>query len=340
MPKTAFTRELASNFARIALDNVGRRYPYKLEHMMSGPDDLAGPEDLHPVFCSSYDWHSSVHMHWLLVRMLGLVPDLDAAPRIRAVLDANLTPAGIEAELAYLQHPAAATFERPYGWAWVLRLQAELDELRDYDSAAARWADACAPLATYLAGQLAAYLDIADFPIRAGTHANSAFALLMAWRYARTDGHAVLRRAIVRRAHRWFGHDQHYPARYEPGGDDFLSGGLMEAALMQAVTERGAFAEWWQLFSPSEADLATWLVPVCVTDRRDPKMTHLDGLNLSRAWCWRLLEPSLPEHLRPWAISAWSDHLEASLAQATEAGYASTHWLATFALLALTEARG
>lgn len=340
MPRTVFTRELANRFAGIALDNVVRRYPYKVDHVMTGPDDLADPADLHPVFASSYDWHSSVHMHWLLVRLLSLVPDLDAAPRIRAHLDATLAPDGIAAEIAYLARPAAATFERPYGWAWALRLQAELGELRDYDSGAARWADACAPLALHLAERLIAYLDLADFPIRTGTHANSAFALLMAWHYARGDGHPALRRAIVRRAHRWFGHDQHYPARYEPGGDDFLSGGLVEAALMQAVMDGCAFDEWWHLFAPAQAELATWLVPVAVTDRSDPKMTHLDGLNLSRAWCWRRLEPSLPDHLRPWAVCAWSDHLEASLSQATEAGYASTHWLATFALLALTEGRG
>ncbi|WP_342052588.1 MULTISPECIES: DUF2891 domain-containing protein [unclassified Cupriavidus] len=329
--------DTAARFARVALDNVVRRYPYKVDHLMTGPDDIAEPVAMHPVFYGSYDWHSSVHMHWLLVRVLALRPTLDIATEIRATLDAQLRPDAIATELAYFEHGGASTFERPYGWAWVLRLQAELHTLAASDPQARRWADACAPLATYLAQRLIDYLDIADFPIRAGTHANSAFALIMAWSYANTDSHPALKRAIVRRAHRWFGHDQRYPARYEPGGDEFLSGGMTEAVLMRYVLDGCEFDEWWGLFAPTQADLATWMTPVMVSDRSDPKLSHLDGLNLSRAWCWRLLAPALPEPMQPLAVRAWSAHLEASLSQAADGHYVATHWLASFALLALAD---
>ncbi len=229
MGRLALDRETARSFARVALDNILRRYPYKLDHMMASAGDLAEPAAWHPVFCGSYDWHSSVHMHWLLVRLLALSPDLEEAPRIRETLDAQLRPEHIAVELAYFQRPHSRTFERPYGWGWMLKLQAELLALARQDAQAATWAEACAPLASHLSRQLADFLDAAVFPVRTGTHYNSAFALVMAMAYARTHQDLTLRRAIVRRAHRWFGHDQKYPARYEPGGDEFLSGGLTEA---------------------------------------------------------------------------------------------------------------
>lgn len=327
----------AERFALVALENIVRPYPYKVDHLMMDAGDLAAPAALHPVFYGSYDWHSSVHMHWLLVRLLALRPDMPIGARIRDTLDAQFRPEAIATELAYFERPSSRTFERPYGWAWMLRLQAELAGLASRDAQAARWASACAPLSDHLALRLLDYIDIADFPIRTGTHFNSAFALVMALFYAKKDQHPALRKSIVRRAHRWFGHDQRYPARYEPGGDEFLSGGLMEAVLMQQVLDDCDFSEWWELFAPGQAELGTWLTPVVVADRTDPKMSHLDGLNLSRAWCWRLLGPALPAPLQPFAVRAWSDHLEASLPQAVEGHYVATHWLATFALLALED---
>lgn len=340
MGRSALDRETARSFARVAMDNVLRRYPYKVDHMMAGAGDVAEPATWHPVFCGSYDWHSSVHMHWLLVRLLALFPDLEETPRIRETLDAQLRPQGIAVELDYFHRPGSRTFERPYGWGWMLKLQAELLALSQHDAQAAGWAAACAPLASHLARQLAEFLDAADFPVRTGTHFNSAFALVMALAYARTQQDPALRRAIVRRAHRWFAHDRKYPARYEPGGDEFLSGGMTEAVLMHAVMDGSAFAEWWELFVPAQVELANWLTPVEVGNRSDPKTSHLDGLNLSRAWCWRLLEPALPGPLRPLAVRAWSDHIDASLPQAVEGQYVSTHWLASFAVLALAEPVG
>ncbi len=337
MTHTQLDDATAERFAQVALENIVRPYPYKVDHLMVDADDLAAPSALHPVFYGSYDWHSSVHMHWLLVRLLALRPHLPSAARIHDTLDAQLRPEAIATEVDYFARPGSRTFERPYGWAWVLRLQAELAALGQQDAQAARWATICAPLADHLAQRLADYIDIADFPIRTGTHFNSAFALVMALYYARTDQHPALRKSIVRRAHRWFGHDQRYPARYEPGGDEFLSGGLMEAVLMRQVMDDRAFAEWWEMFAPGQIELGTWLTPVAVADHTDPKMSHLDGLNLSRAWCWRLLGPALPISLQPLAVRAWSDHLETSLPQAIDGHYVATHWLATFALLALED---
>lgn len=338
MTHTLLDDNTAEGFARVALDNIVRPYPYKLDHLMTRAGDLAEPAVAHPVFYGSYDWHSSVHMHWLLVRLLATRPGLPIAPQIRQTLDAQLRPEALATELAYFERPGSRTFERPYGWAWVLRLQSELTLLGAGDPQAARWAAACAPLADHLALRLIDTIEIADFPVRTGTHFNSAFSLVMALHFARSTQHLALRKAIVRRAHRWFGHDQRYPARYEPGGDEFLSGGLIEAVLMQQVTDDDcSFADWWEIFSPWQAELATWLTPVTVADRTDPKMSHLNGLNLSRAWCWRLLGPALPPTLQPLAVRAWSDHLEASLPQAVGGHYVATHWLATFALLALED---
>lgn len=337
MTHTLLDDRTADRFAQVALDNIVRLYPYKIDHLMVDANDLVAPSVVHPVFYGSYDWHSSVHMHWLLVRLLALRPGLAIAGRIREALDAQLRPEAMAAELAYFDRAGSRTFERPYGWAWLLRLQAELQGLGQKDEQAARWAAACAPLANHLAQRLIDYIDVADFPIRTGTHFNSAFALVMALFYAKQTQHLALRKAIVRRAHRWFAHDQRYPARYEPGGDEFLSGGLLEAVLMRQVMDDCGFSEWWDLFAPGQADMGTWLTPVAVADRTDPKMSHLDGLNLSRAWCWRLLGPALPATLQPLAVRAWSDHLEVSLPQAVDGHYVATHWLATFALLALED---
>lgn len=340
MGRSALDRGTARSFARVALDNILRRYPYKVDHMMSAAGDVAEPATWHPAFYGSYDWHSSVHMHWLLARLLALYPDLEEAAEVRDTLDAQLRPQHIAVELDYFHRPGSRTFERPYGWGWVLKLQAELLALAPQDPRAAAWAEACAPLAAHLSRQLAEFLDAADFPVRTGTHFNSAFACVMALAYARATQDTALRRAIVRRAHRWFGHDRSYPARYEPGGDEFLSGGMTEAVLMHAVMDDGAFGQWWEVFVPGAAELANWLTPVEVGNRSDPKTSHLDGLNLSRAWCWRLLEPVLPEPLRPQAVRAWSDHIEASLPYAVGGEYVSTHWLASFAVLAMAEPVG
>ena len=330
-----FTAEIAERFARVALANVRSEYPFHAAVLMSSDADARTPRSLHPAFFGSYDWHSCVHMHWTLARCLRRLTDIASAAAIAAHFDARLTPGAILAELAFFRAPGRASFERPYGWGWLLKLQAELHVLREQRADAARWYESLAPVAEEIAARLLAYLPRQTYPVRAGTHGNSAFALLLALDYARAVQHRALHQQISRSAHEWFGRDARYPAHYEPGGDDFLSGGLVEAALMARVIDGCDYADWWHQFRPS--DLAPWLQAVAVSDASDPKIVHLHGLNLSRAWCWKNLLTILPDEDRALANRAIGVHIDASLASATEGDYVGKHWLASFALLALDE---
>jgi hypothetical protein len=321
--------------AATALTNVGTEYPFHLTHLAHGDADLRPPRQLHPLFHGAYDWHSCAHMHWTLARCLRLGMNGETAAAAIAHFDTRFTAAAASGECAYFAAAGRATFERPYGWGWLLLLAAELDALGTTLPAAARWRDALAPLSSLIAARLLAWLPRAEFPVRAGTHGNSAFALLLARQYARHRDPA-LDAAIEGRARRWFEADRRYPADYEPGGDDFLSGGLCEALLMARVLPPTDWLRWWSAFAPDQAALRTWLAPVRVADPADAKIVHLHGLNLSRAWCWRGLLPSLPPPLREAAAQAADAHLRASLAAATEGDYVGTHWLASFALLATT----
>jgi hypothetical protein len=320
--------------AATALANVGLAYPFHLVHLLRSEADLQAPRRLHPVFGAGYDWHSCVHMHWTLARCLRLWPDLAAAAAIGAHFDARFTAANVAAECEYFAGSGRGTFERPYGWGWLLLLWCELDALAARRGQAGRWRDALAPLAVLIADRLAAWLPRAEFPVRAGTHGNSAFALILALPYTRRRAMAALEAGIGDRARRWFGPDRGYPAEYEPSGDDFLSGGLCEALLMARVLRPSEWEAWWAGFTPSGAGLARWRQPVAVSDATDAKIVHLHGLNLSRAWCWRQLQPVLPASLQPAAAQSARAHLRASLAAATDGDYVGTHWLASFALLA------
>lgn len=330
------TTTLAAAFARTGLDNINREYPHKVDHVLAAAATLPAPRGMHPVFFGSYDWHSCVHIHWLLVRLLRLQPELTEAVAIVQVMDQRFTEENVAAEVAYFQDPAQRTFERPYGWSWLLKLQTELRLLGRQDNAWAHWAERMQPLADVIESRYLSFLPRADFPVRAGTHGNSAFGLLFPLNYARVADRPALESIICERALGWFEQDHDYPARYEPSGEDFLSGGLMEAALM-ARLPRFDFGAWWQGFCPAKTELRSWLEPVSVSDPSDPRLAHLDGLNLSRAWCWNILGASLPPDALAAALAAASAHLNASLSQTTKGDYAGTHWLASFALLALTE---
>lgn len=319
----------AAELAQCALSAVQTRFPHKLDHLILDADDRALPEDMHPVFDGSYDWHSSVHMHWSLLRLRGHVPALRQA--IDTQFDGHFTPQRVEVERRYAAAPGRASFERPYGWAWLLKLQAELQAASG--GRVAVWADALAPLSTDVAGRFAGFLGRSHYPVRAGTHANSAFAMLLARDYAlqAQDGHLL--DTIDRTARLWFGPDRDWPARYEPGGADFLSPGLVEALLMQRVlgTE---FAAWWDAFAPSPGDIAAWWAPARVADRADPQLVHLDGLNLSRAWCLRALSGAMSPSQGTRARKAADAHWQAAWPHVTTGDFAATHWLVSFALLA------
>ncbi len=311
------TLELAERFARLTLGHVGREYPHILVHVMGGPEDLR-PSALHPIFYGSLDWHSCVHGWWQLVRLLRLFPDFAAAAEIRVRATALFTPEKVAGETAYFErHPS---FERPYGWAWFLALHGEMTR---HD---APWANAVEPLARRIAGGLGEYLERLDYPVRHGVHSNTAFALILAHEWATTHDEALARKIAVR-AEAWFGDDRACPA-VEPSGNDFLSPTLTEALLMRRVLPAATFPAWLATFLP---DVPPSLqAPARVSDRTDGQIAHLDGLNLSRAWCLRGLVPHLPH-----AEEAAERHLEAAMPHLAD-DYMGEHWLATFALLALT----
>ena len=307
--------DTARGLARVALANVARAYPHKLDHLLASPDEQLDHRRIHPAFFGSYDWHSAVHMHWSLARIWKLFPKLPDTQAIGELLDEHLSVPSIAAELAYFRSPAGRTFERPYGWAWLLKLQAEL--------AGTRWEKAVAALAAELAGRLARYLQ-APYPVRAGSHGNSAFACVIALDYAWAAGDNALSAAIARAAHTWYLQDRQAPLAYEPSLDDFLSPSLIEALLMQEVLPHERFGPWKSAFLP--AGIGPLAEPARGFDRADAKQVHLDGLSLSRAWCLRRL--GYPEPA--------GRHLAEALPHVA-ADYVGAHWLASFALLALTE---
>jgi hypothetical protein len=327
------TLELASRFARIALGHVTREYPNKPGHILRGPQDARTPRELHPLFFGSFDWHSCVHGYWLLCRLFRRFPELPERGEIRSLLERQFTPANVAAELAYFE--AADAFERPYGWAWLLMLASEL-ELQE-DAAARRCGGALAPLAEYLAARLLAFLPVATYPVRSGAHFNSAFATTLAWEYARVPGNDALKEAVREKARAWFERDADCQA-WEPSGDDFLSPALMEALVMQRTSPREEFAIWFDRFLPriEARSPAALFEPATVSDRTDGKIAHLDGLNFSRAWCWRSLAAAFAENdpRREVALAAAEAHIAASLPHVAD-DYAGEHWLATFATLAL-----
>jgi hypothetical protein len=331
------TPELAARFAAVALDNIAREYPNQPGHVQAGPDDLRPTRELHPSFHGSYDWHSCVHMHWLLARLRRTFPALPQRAAIDAAFDRSFAPEAIAGELAYLERPHTQSFERTYGWAWLLKLASELAEAPDPQ--ARRWAGEIAPLATAFVKRYQAFLPKARYPIRHGNHPNSAFGLGFALEYARTAGEEALERLCVATALAWFGTDRDAPAAWEPCGADFLSPSLMEANLMRQVLPAEGFADWLAAFLPGLARgvPAGLFTPVKVADRADPQIVHLDGLNLSRAWCLRAIARALPEgdSRAPVLHAAADAHLAAGMTGLGSGEFVGEHWLATFAVLAL-----
>lgn len=327
------TPELASKFARIALGHVTREYPNKLDHVLESEADAQGVKDLHPVFFGSFDWHSCVHGYWLLASLLRLHPEIPEADEIRALFDEMLTPLKVAGELHYLQRPSARGFERPYGWGWLLKLQAELNAAEHH-----RWAAALRPLAEAFADRFRAFLPNAVYPIRTGVHSSTAFALALAHDYAESAGDEALMAQMRERARGWYLADRD-AAAWEPSLDDFLSPTLMEAECLRRFLPAEEFAAWLKAFLPraAEGEPASLFAPATVPDRSDGKIAHLDGLNFSRAWCWREIAAALPpgHPMGAEAEAAAARHLAASLPHVA-GDYMGEHWLASFALLALT----
>jgi hypothetical protein len=330
----------AERFAGLALSCVDREFPNKPEQVLESADDARVPKQFHPAFYGCYDWHSSVHGHWLLVRLLRTHPEIASAARARTVLDAHLTPDAIAAETRYLDQKSNRAFERPYGWAWALRLAADLAAMSRDDPQAQAWSERFRPLADGLVERYVAYLPKLTHPIRTGVHPNTAFAIALAIDYARAARREDFERVLLSRSHFYYGEDRACPLAYEPSGEDFLSPCLAEADLMRRVLPPREFARWLHGFLPQLSKAkALRLTPAVVTDPTDPKLVHLDGLNLSRAWMLRGIASGLPAKDSRRAIlqRAADAHASAGLARVSSGNYEGEHWLASFAVYLLTE---
>jgi len=336
---SALTRDQASAFARLALKGVDQEFPNKPEHVLGGPGDVKGPKALHPAFFGCYDWHSSVHGHWMLARLLRLFPGLPEAGTIRGVLNDHLTAEKLQAEADYFARKEGKTFERPYGWAWLLKLAEELHAWDDPDARA--WRDNLRPLAGAIAARYVEFFPKQTYPIRTGVHPNTAFGLAFAHDYARAVGDDKLKTLVEERARAYFAADADVPAAWEPGGSDFFSPSLSEADLMRRVLPPAEFRAWFARFLPGagRGEPKALFLPATVTDRADPQLVHLDGLNLSRAWGMRSVAAILPadDPARAALATSAARHADAALAHVASGDYAGEHWLASFAVYLLTE---
>lgn len=328
---SALTPALAAKFMTLTLGHLERQYPYKMDLVLNGPADAKPPIGHHPIFHGSFDWHSCVHGWWQVMRLTRLFPDLPIAAKVCARADAMLVPDKVAGEVAYFARPYAGTASRPYGWAWLLALHGELARHH------APWAAALEPLARDLAARLATYLPKLTYPIRVGTHFNSSFACIHAHEWGQVHDPA-LAALVEARASDWFSGDRDCQA-WEPGGDEFLSSALTEALLISRVLGREQFADWFATFLPraTQSQPATLFTPAYVSDRSDGKIAHLDGLNLSRAWCWKGIAAALAPHpLEALARTTAETHIAAALPHIAS-DYMGEHWLATYALLALED---
>lgn len=329
---------LAERFAHLALACVHKEYPNKISHVLNGDEDVRPPRELTPAFWGCFDWHSSVHGHWLLARVARLVPGTELAAEARQALGQSLTAENLAAEVRYLEGKGRVSFERPYGLAWLLQLAAEL---REWDAPEARaWSAALEPLEKAATGRLRDWLPKLTRPIRIGEHSQTAFALGLVLDWARSAGDRETEALVVSRSRDFYGADRDCPLSYEPSGEDFLSPCLGEGDLMRRVLEPAEYARWLDGFLPGlpRDGRGDWLEPGVVTDPTDPKLAHLDGLNLSRAWMLEGMASGLPANdPRVAGLEAAARiHRETGLASVTGEHYEGGHWLGTFAVYLVT----
>src|ERR1019366_1817111 len=328
----------ADKFARLALAGIDREYPNKPSEVLTSAKDLLSPRAMHPAFFGSFDWHSSVHGHWMLVRLLRLHPDMASAAEIRARLTAHLTATNLAVEAAYFDVKDNRSFERMYGWAWALRLAAELHAWDDPD--AKEWAKNFAPLERKIVALTKDYLPRLTYPVRTGVHPDTAFALAQMIDYARATGDAGLEQLAVSRAKNYFANDKDYPVNYEPSGEDFFSPGLNVADLMRRVLSRAEFSAWLDAYLPGlrAGKTGAWNSAAEVSDLTDARIIHLVGLNLARAWTMEGAASVLPPEDPRRNISETAAKLQADagLKYVFSGNYEGEHWLATFAVYLLT----
>lgn len=332
------TDQQVERFARLTIENIHKQYPNKTGDVLAGPEGIKTPKELHPAFYGCFDWHSSVHGHWMLIRLLREYPDHPMAAEIRENVARNLTQANLAIELDYFMADQHKQFERTYGWAWYLKLVAELDGWPDDEGQ--QWRSHLKPLEELLVKRTMDYLPLLSWPIRTGVHADTGFGLAWILDYARVVNNKELENAIVARAKDFYADDVDYPTRYEPSGQDFFSSCLNEADLMRRVLKQKDFVEWFDQYLPGlkNGDGGNLLVPVTVSDTDDGYIVHLAGLNLSRAWCLEGISASLPKNdprvdlLR----SSAQRHADQGFEYVFSGSYAGEHWLATFAVYLLS----
>ena len=330
----------ARRFASLALDCVHREYPNKIAQVMQSDADARPPRELTPAFYGCYDWHSSVHGHWLLVRLAKLYPQADFVAPARAALAQTLTPENVAVEVEYLRGPGRASFERPYGLAWLLELSSELETWDDPQ--AREWLAALAPLTKEAALRFTGWLPKLHYPIRIGEHNQIAFAFGLLSDWAAVAGDTAIATLLRERALAYYAQDRNCPIGYEPSGEDFLSPCLGEADFMRRILPQREYSRWLSGFLPGipTDGRGDWLTPGVVTDRSDPKLAHIDGLNLSRAWMLEGIASALPpgDRRRSSLLAAARVHAQASLPAVTGENYEGGHWLGTFAVYLTTGA--
>jgi hypothetical protein len=322
--------ETASTLARIPIACLNKEYPNKLNQVLGDMDDLKNPEVLHPAFYGCFDWHSSVHGHWMLIRLVKLFPEIPEKTEIFRIMDQNLTVQNINAEIEYFQDEYNKTFERTYGWAWLLKLT---QELNDWDHPRGKkWLENILPLADLIKEKYTDFLPNLTYPIRTGEHPNTAFGLSLAYDYASSLGDTSFMLLIENRSKSYYLEDKNCPVDWEPNGFDFLSPCLEEASLMQKILSHEQFQAWIEDFIQDFSSFT----PAVVSDRMDPKIVHLDGLNFSRAWCFLGISNSMSESGKKELILKAAEHFNASFSHLSSGNYEGEHWLTSFAILALT----
>ncbi|MDZ4792948.1 MAG: DUF2891 domain-containing protein [Bacteroidota bacterium] len=325
----------ASHLASLPLKCITREFPNKTSHTSNTDSDhLLLPKQLHPAFYGCFDWHSSVHGHWMLIRLLKFFPAMPEAAAIRAALNKTITQANIAAELNYFSLPLTASWERTYGWAWILKLDEELYNWNDVDGK--RWLEALQPLTQKIVQLWVNFLPKQTYPNRTGVHPNTAFGLVFALDYARTEKNTAFEKAIIASAKTIFGKDKNAPAIWEPNGADFLSPSLEEADLMRRVLPPKEFTNWFNQFLSKQSLQHLTILPV-VSDRTDLQIVHLDGLSFSRSWCMRGLASVLPasDTRKKLLLRSSLHHLGKALPHVVSGEYGGEHWLASFAVYAL-----
>jgi len=327
----SITKDMAETMTKLPLKCIEKEFPNKLNQTLTDAGEIGQPKALHPAFYGCFDWHSSVHGHWMLVKLLKLYPDLSTGNEIRNLLKTNITANKITGEMDYFFRKSEKSFERTYGWAWLLKLH---EELMDWnDPLAAELLVNLQPLTNLMVNRYAEFLPKLNYPIRSGEHPNTAFGLVLAFDYAKTAKNDTLAALIVQRSKDFFMNDTACPMGWEPGGFDFLSPCLQEADLMARVLDPTEFKTWLDKFLPELGKISYQLNVAKVSDRSDGKLVHLDGVNFCRAWSLYNIAKTIPAYSH--LIKVANEHLDASIPNIVDGGYEGEHWLASFAIYAL-----